>query len=131
MNIFKIINYRNSYPHEISSGEQQRVSLARALAPSPKILLMDEPFSSIDRALKFSLRKDTKEILKNEKITSLIVSHDFNDALEVADKLAILDKGKIAQIGDQRSVVLNPNNNQNLSLRRVWLSSYDYFNGTP
>ena len=73
---------------------------------------MDEPFSSIDRALKFSLRKDTKEILKNEKITSLIVSHDFNDALEVADKLAILDKGKIAQIGDPRSVVLNPINNQ-------------------
>ena len=112
MDIFRIINYRDSYPHEISSGEQQRVSLARALAPSPKILLMDEPFSSIDRALKFSLRKDTKEILKDEKITSLIVSHDFNDALEVADKLAIIDKGKIAQIGEPRSVVLNPINNQ-------------------
>tara|TARA_A100001234_G_scaffold117867_2_gene103401 strand:- start:1541 stop:2308 length:768 start_codon:yes stop_codon:yes gene_type:complete len=112
MEIFKIEKYENSYPHEISSGEQQRVSLARALAPSPKILLMDEPFSSIDRALKFSLRQDTKKILKDEEITTLMVSHDFNDALEVADKLAIIDEGKIVQIGQPRDVVLNPINNQ-------------------
>ena len=112
METFKILQYENSYPHEISSGEQQRVALARALAPSPKVLLMDEPFSALDRALKFSLRMDTRKILKSEKITVLMVSHDYNDALVVADKLAIMSEGKIAQIGPPKEVVLNPINKE-------------------
>ena len=112
METFKILQYENSYPHEISSGEQQRVALARALAPSPKVLLMDEPFSVLDRALKFSLRMDTRKILKSEKITVLMVSHDYNDALVVADKLAIMSEGKIAQIGPPKEVVLNPINKE-------------------
>ena len=110
MDKFNILKYESFFPHQISSGEQQRVALARALAPSPRVILMDEPFSSLDRALKFALRNETKEILKNENITALLVSHDFNDALEVADKLAIIHEGSIIQVGEPRSVVLNPIN---------------------
>ena len=112
LNLFKIIKYKESYPHSISGGEQQRVALARALAPNPKIILMDEPFNGIDRALKFSLRIDTKEILKKNKTTALIVSHDFNDGLTCADKLAVLSEGKISQIGEPKDVVLNPLNRE-------------------
>ena len=88
------------------------MALARALAPNPKIILMDEPFNGLDRALKFSLRVDTKEILKKNNTTALIVSHDFNDALACADKLAVISNGVISQIGKPKEVVLNPKNKE-------------------
>ena len=112
LSLFKITKYKNSYPHSLSGGEQQRVALARALAPNPKIILMDEPFNGLDRALKFSLRVDTKEILKKNNTTALIVSHDFNDALVCADKLAVISNGVISQIGKPKQVVLNPKNKE-------------------
>lgn len=110
LSLFKILKYKNSFPHSLSGGEQQRVALARALAPNPKIILMDEPFNGLDRALKFSLRIDTKKILKQNNTTALIVSHDFNDGLTCADKLAIVSEGRITQIGKPKDVVLNPLN---------------------
>jgi iron(III) transport system ATP-binding protein len=112
LDLFKISKYKNSYPHSLSGGEQQRVALARALAPNPKIILMDEPFNGLDRALKFSLRIDTKEILKKNETTALIVSHDYNDGLACADKLAVISNGQITQIGEPKDVVLNPLNKE-------------------
>ena len=108
LELFKITKYKNSFPHSLSGGEQQRVALARALAPNPEIILMDEPFNALDRALKFSIRIDAKQILKQNNTTTLIVSHDYNDALACADKLAIMSQGEIIQIGDPKEVVLNP-----------------------
>ena len=110
LDLFKISKHKSTYPHSLSGGEQQRVALARALAPNPKIILMDEPFNGLDRALKFSLRIDTKEILKKNNTTALIVSHDYNDGLACADKLAVINDGQIIQIGKPKDVVLNPLN---------------------
>ena len=100
-----IYNLRNRYPDELSGGEQQRVALARSLAPNPKILLMDEPFSNLDASFRAQLRMDVKRILKYLKITCLFVTHDQQEALYMGDRIIVLNKGKIQQI-DKTSNVL-------------------------
>ena len=77
--MFKLKNIQNMYPHEISSGEAQRVSLARSLISSPDLLLLDEPFSNIDQILKEELQNLVKEILIKQKISAIIVTHDPNE----------------------------------------------------
>ena len=77
LKLFKVDKYAENYPHEISSGEQQRVAMARAMAPNPKILLMDEPFGALDHALKSELRDEAKKIFRDNVTTAIIVSHDF------------------------------------------------------
>ncbi|WP_067141220.1 ABC transporter ATP-binding protein [Oceanivirga salmonicida] len=86
LNLVDMNKYANNYPNELSGGEKQRVALARALANSPKLLLLDEPFSSLDEELKNTLRIDMKNILKSLNITTIIVSHDSNDSI-IADKI--------------------------------------------
>lgn len=85
--------------HELSGGQQQRVALARALAPKPDLLLFDEPFSSLDKDLRESLALQIREILKHEKITGLLVTHDHGEAFVMADELAILNQGTLQQSG--------------------------------
>ena len=80
------------YPHQLSGGEQQRVSLARSLATSPKLLLLDEPFSSLDKSHRDQLVKEVREILKKQGVTSILVTHDQSEAESFADKIGRIDK---------------------------------------
>ncbi len=85
------------YPHELSGGQQQRVALARALAPRPRLVLLDEPFSSLDASLRSSLRFDVMRILREQQATTVFVTHDQSEALSVADLVGIMNRGRIAQ----------------------------------
>ncbi|MFN3586235.1 MAG: ABC transporter ATP-binding protein [Moraxellaceae bacterium] len=85
------------YPHLLSGGQQQRVALARALAPRPRLLLLDEPFSSLDSELRESLARDVRQILKHENITALLVTHDQFEAFAMADHIAVMRAGRIQQ----------------------------------
>ena len=84
-------------PRELSGGQQQRVALARALAPRPDTLLMDEPFSNLDRGLKEQVRRDVLEILKKGETTAVFVTHDHDDALFMGDRIAVMSQGQIEQ----------------------------------
>ncbi len=110
LNLVDLGEYERRYPHELSGGQQQRVGLARALAPKPGFLLMDEPFSNLDTSLRHRIRDELKEIIKSTNTTALFVSHDKEDALMVADKVVILNKGEIAQVGPPIEVVEDPAN---------------------
>ncbi|GIU67879.1 ABC transporter ATP-binding protein [Candidatus Phycosocius spiralis] len=98
----------SAYPHELSGGEQQRVALARALAPEPKAILMDEPFSGLDPHLRLELQTSMLKTLREAGVAALIVSHDTQEALGVADNVAILEKGRIVQSGLPRAVYQAP-----------------------
>ena len=84
---------KHRYPHELSGGQQQRVALARALAPKPHLLLLDEPFSSMDIELRAELAEEVRQILKQQEITSILVSHDQNEAFAMADHIGVLRDG--------------------------------------
>lgn len=87
----------NRFPHELSGGQQQRVSLARALAPRPDLVLLDEPFSSLDVELRERLGIETQEIFKSQGITALLVTHDQHEAFAIADQIGIMRAGRIVQ----------------------------------
>ena len=92
-------HYINAYPHELSGGEQQRVALARALAPRPKIMLMDEPFSGLDNRLRDDIRDETLSVLKEENTAVLLVTHEPDEAMRMADEIALMRGGQIVQQG--------------------------------
>ncbi len=96
------------YPYQLSGGQQQRVALARALTPSPLIVLFDEPFASIDPDLRSRMRTDLKLILKKAGVTAVFVTHDQEEAFLIADRIAVMNKGKIHQIGTPMQVYHNP-----------------------
>lgn len=85
------------FPHELSGGQQQRIALARALAPKPHLLLLDEPFSSMDVELRGELAREIRKILKQENITAILVSHDQNEAFAMADNIGVMRNGKLQQ----------------------------------
>jgi iron(III) transport system ATP-binding protein len=87
------------YPHELSGGQQQRVALARALAPQPELLLLDEPFSNLDVDLRERLGLEIRDILKQQGMTAILVTHDQHDAFAIADEIGIMDEGRIEQWG--------------------------------
>ena len=90
--------YRRRYPHQLSGGQQQRVALARALAIEPEVVLLDEPFSSLDAALRASVRSDVLGVLRQAGTTSVLVTHDQDEALSMADQVAVLRDGVVAQL---------------------------------
>lgn len=98
-----------AYPHELSGGEQQRVALARALAPGPRAVLLDEPFSGLDPALRAELRDRTLDAIAAIGATTLFVTHDADEALYVADRIAILRDGKLVQADEPRALYARPN----------------------
>lgn len=98
----------NRYPHEISGGQQQRVALARALAPAPELLLMDEPFSNIDNLIKDQVRTELKSVLQKSGITTIIVTHDMEDAMVMADHIMIMKEGNILQKGSPKELYKQP-----------------------
>ena len=96
------------YPHELSGGQQQRVALARALAPGPQLLLLDEPFSNLDVNLRRQLRQEMREVLRQTNMTTVLVTHDQEEALSFADHVAIMDAGQVVQYGTPEALVQNP-----------------------
>ncbi|MEI6805223.1 MAG: ATP-binding cassette domain-containing protein [Myxococcaceae bacterium] len=102
--------WSQSYPRELSGGMQQRVGLARALATESPILLMDEPFSALDPMIRSQLQQELLKLQKDLKKTILFVSHDLNEALLLGNRIAILDKGRIIQIGTPHEITSNPVN---------------------
>jgi iron(III) transport system ATP-binding protein len=99
-----LAGYGRRVPAELSGGQQQRVSLARALAPRPAMVLMDEPFSSLDASLREGLRADVRAVLRATGATALLVTHDQEEALGVADLVAVLRDGVVAQLGTPQQV---------------------------
>ena len=103
-----LMDYCDKYPHMLSGGEQQRVALARALAPKPSVMLMDEPFSGLDNRLRDGIRDETLSILKEEGTSVLLVTHEPEEAMRMADQIALMRGGKIVQIGAPYNIYNNP-----------------------
>jgi iron(III) transport system ATP-binding protein len=95
-------------PHELSGGQQQRVALARALAAEPKLVLLDEPFSSLDAALRGRVREEIASVLRENRVTALLVTHDQQEALSISDRVAVMHDGRIAQAGTPTEVYRLP-----------------------
>lgn len=100
--------HADKYPHMLSGGEQQRVALARASAPRPNILLLDEPFSGLDTALREQLRDETLQILKDRGVTTILVTHDPEEALTSADRIVLMNDGEVVQTGTPKELFANP-----------------------
>ncbi|MGA3217160.1 MAG: ABC transporter ATP-binding protein [Acidimicrobiales bacterium] len=96
------------YPHQLSGGQQQRVALARALAIEPSLVLLDEPFASLDASLRTALRRDVRRVLKEAGTTALLVTHDQDEALSLADRVAVLREGRIGQYDTPRELYARP-----------------------
>ena len=99
---------RERYPHELSGGQQQRVALLRALAPSPKVMLLDEPFSGLDEHLRHQVRQETAEPLKAAGTATAVVTHDAEEAMFLADRIAVMRAGQIVQIGTSMEIYNAP-----------------------
>ena len=102
---------KHKYPKQLSGGQQQRVALARAVVLSPKILLLDEPLSALDAKVRETLRKEIKALQKDLGITTIMVTHDQEEALTMSDKIVVINEGEIMQIGAPEEVYKNPANN--------------------
>ena len=100
--------HKGAFPHQLSGGEQQRVALARALAPKPRIMLMDEPFSGLDNRLRDGIRDETLAILKEEGTSVLLVTHEPEEAMRMADEIALMRDGQIVQQGAPYNVYTRP-----------------------
>ncbi|HRH77908.1 MAG TPA: TOBE-like domain-containing protein, partial [Cellvibrionaceae bacterium] len=96
------------YPHQLSGGQRQRIALARALAVEPKVLLLDEPFGALDAKVRKDLRRWLRRLHDELHITSIFVTHDQEEAMEVADRVVVLNKGRIEQIGSPDDIYNNP-----------------------
>lgn len=96
------------YPHELSGGQQQRVALARALAPQPAMILLDEPLSNLDIQVRLRLRQEIRSILKNARTSAIFVTHDQEEALSMCDRIAVMNKGNLEQIGTPESIYQTP-----------------------
>lgn len=109
LDLLGIAGLAQRFPHELSGGQRQRVALARALAPRPRLLLLDEPFSALDAQLRTQIRAEVFQILKEQRIPILLVTHDRSEALSAADQVAILEGGRVAQCGSAKEVYFHPN----------------------
>ena len=110
LNLIQLDGFATRFPWQLSGGQRQRVALARALAVEPKVLLLDEPFGALDAKVRADLRKWLKELQEELGITTVLVTHDQEEALEVADRIVVISKGKIEQVGTPEEVFHNPAN---------------------
>jgi len=108
LELVSLPGYEQRYPHELSGGQQQRVALARALAPKPALLLLDEPFGSQDSELREALAREVREILKQEGMTALLVTHDQHEAFAIADDIGLLHSGQLQQWGSAYELYYQP-----------------------
>jgi len=97
-----------AYPYMLSGGEQQRVALARAIVPRPRVLLMDEPFSNLDRRMRDAVREDTVALLRETGATCIMVTHDPEEAMRVADRIALMRAGRLIQAGEPETLYRSP-----------------------
>jgi osmoprotectant transport system ATP-binding protein len=100
--------FRRRYPHQLSGGQQQRVGVARALAGDPAVLLMDEPFGSLDPVTRDALQQEIARIHKASGKTILFVTHDIDEALRLATRIVLLDRGRVVQVGTAREILMQP-----------------------
>jgi iron(III) transport system ATP-binding protein len=100
--------FADRYPHELSGGQQQRVALARALAPSPRLILLDEPLSNLDVQVRLRLRQELREILKSSHTSAIFVTHDQEEALSIADRVAVMRGGQLEQFGTPEEIYGKP-----------------------
>mgnify|MGYP001420686386 CR=1 FL=1 len=110
MKLMKIEEYADRLPEKLSGGQQQRVALARALAIEPEVLLMDEPLSNLDAKLRVEMREVIKEIQNRLRITTVYVTHDQEEAMAISDRIAVMDRGTIQQIGTPKVLYQRPAN---------------------
>ena len=108
LELIKLAEFGNRYPSQLSGGQRQRVALARALAVEPRVLLLDEPFGALDAQVRKDLRRWLREIHNRTGQTTIFVTHDQDEALELSDRVAVLDKGRLAQVGTPDEVQENP-----------------------
>jgi sulfate transport system ATP-binding protein len=108
LELVKLQDKANSYPAQLSGGERQRMALARALAIEPRVLLLDEPFGALDAIVRTELRHFVKELHQQIKVTTILVTHDQDEAMEVADQLLIMHSGKIEQAGQPTELYERP-----------------------
>jgi iron(III) transport system ATP-binding protein len=108
LRLTELFSYGDRYPHELSGGQQQRVALARALAPHPPVVLLDEPFNGLDPELRPQMRREIAAILRQLGTTAVLVTHDQEEALGVADRVAVIRNGELQQIGTPEDVYYWP-----------------------
>ncbi|MDP5032098.1 MAG: ABC transporter ATP-binding protein [Paraglaciecola sp.] len=106
--LVELAAFADKFPHQLSGGQQQRVALARAIAPQPAIILLDEPFSSLDVELREQLAMTVRQLLKQVNITAIVVTHDQQEAFAMADKIAVLEGGKLQQWGSAYDLYHRP-----------------------
>ena len=113
---FDLAELTDRYPHQLSGGQQQRVALARILVSSPKILLLDEPFSALDSHLRFRLEQEVKEVIRQFGKTVILVSHDRDEVYRMSDKIALMESGRIQTVGSNQEVFSAPQTRGGASL---------------
>ncbi len=109
LKLVELSGMENRYPHSLSGGQQQRIALARTIAPKPKLLLLDEPFSGLDAAMREELLPDVRDILVQEKMSAILVTHDQMEAFAMADTVAVMNQGKIIQCDTPFNIYHKPN----------------------
>jgi len=117
--LLKLVNLQHlasKMPHQISGGEQQRIAVARALAPRPRLILMDEPFSNLDYQLRLQLRREIRGILKHEGVATILVTHDQVEAITFSERVLLMHKGKLVQAGTPKEIYQQP--------QTLWASSF-------
>ena len=110
IDLMGLTNFLKRFPHELSGGEQQRVSIARALVREPDLLLMDEPFSNLDFAIKSKIQNEIYKILKKTNTTTILVTHDIKDTFDISDKLLVFKAGIVQQFDNPEEMYCNPAN---------------------
>ena len=139
MDRFDLEPLADRYPHQLSGGQQQRVALARILVSSPRVLLLDEPFSALDGHLRFKLEQEVRQVIRQFGKTVLLVSHDRNEVYRMSDSVAIMESGKIERIGPRGDVFADPRTRKGAILTgcknissierltdgRVWAADWD------
>ncbi|MFZ4478751.1 MAG: ABC transporter ATP-binding protein [Rhodoferax sp.] len=108
LRLVRLEGFGDRYPRQMSGGQQQRVALARALAIEPDILLLDEPLSNLDAKLRVEVRQEIRELQRKLGITTILVTHDQEEALTVADRLVVMNEGRVRQIGSKRDIYERP-----------------------
>src|SRR3984957_749169 len=108
LTLVRLSGYENRKPRELSGGQQQRVALARALVINPKVLLLDEPFSALDKNLRASMQVELREIQRKLGVTTVFVTHDQSEALSLSDRIAVMSEGRICQLGTPLEVYRRP-----------------------